>query len=380
MAIHSYITAKHFNEEKLLMKKFTIISFLTVLMVIGIIGCAQPVAPGDTTAPTVISVIPENASTAVPINGYITATFSEAMKPATIDTTTFTVVGSTAAAGAVVLNAAGTTAIFTPSANLANNTVYTATITIGAEDAAGNALAAAYVWTFTTGALETASPAPVNLGTAGDFVLLAKSGISTTGSTAVVGDLGVSPAATSYFTGFSQALDASTQFATSSLVTGKMYAADMAPPTPAKMTTAISDMETAFTDAAGRTLPAFTELGAGDVSGLTLVPGLYKWGTGLLITTGVTLSGSATDVWIFQIAQDLTVSNGAMITLSGGALAKNVFWQVSGQTVLGTTADFKGIVLCQTAIVMSTGAVFNGRALAQTAITLDANAVTESSL
>ena len=123
MAIHSYITAKHFNEEKLLMKKFTIISFLTVLMVIGIIGCAQPVAPGDTTAPTVISVIPENASTAVPINGYITATFSEAMKPATIDTTTFTVVGSTAAAGAVVLNPAGTTAIFTPSANLALTTL-----------------------------------------------------------------------------------------------------------------------------------------------------------------------------------------------------------------------------------------------------------------
>jgi hypothetical protein len=116
------------------------------------------------------------------------------------------------------------------------------------------------------------------------------------------------------------------------------------------------------------------------VSGLTLVPGLYKWSSGLLITTGVTLSGSATDVWIFQIAQDLTVSNGAMITLSGGALPKNVFWQVSGQTVLGTTADFKGIVLCQTAIVMSTGAVFNGRALAQTAITLDANAVTQSSL
>jgi len=380
MAINSYITARHFNEEKLLMKKSIFIGFLAALMVIAIASCSQPIAPGDTAAPTVSSVIPENASAAVPINGYVTATFSEAMKPATIDATSFTVVGATAAAGTVVLNAAGTTAIFTPTANLASNTLYTATITTGAEDLAGNALAAAYVWTFTTSALETVSPAPVNLGTAGDFVLLAKSGISATGTTAIVGDLGVSPAATSYFTGFSLALDASNEFATSSLVTGNLYAADMAPPTPTKMTTAISDMETAFTDAAGRTLPAFTELGAGDVSGLTLVPGLYKWGTGLLVTTGVTLSGSATDVWIFQIAQDLTVSNGAMITLSGGALAKNVFWQVSGQTVLGTTADFKGIVLCQTAIVMSTGAVFNGRALAQTAITLDANAVTQSSL
>lgn len=359
------------------MKKLILASMLTALGLGILIGCAQP-DPGDTTGPVVTSVIPMAASTAVPINGYVTATFSEAMDPATLDADTFTVNGAAAASGTITLNQAGTTAIFTPSANLANNTVYTATITTGAKDSAGNAIANDYVWTFTTGSVETASPAPVNLGTAGDFVLLAKSGVSATGTTAIVGDLGISPAATSYFTGFSQALDASTQFATSSLVTGKLYAADMAPPTPAKMTTAISDMETAFTDAAGRTLPAFTELGAGDVSGLTLVPGLYKWGTGLLITTGVTLSGSATDVWIFQIAQDLTVSSGAMITLSGGALAKNVFWQISGQTTLETTADFKGIVLCQTAIVMRTGAVFNGRALAQTAITLDANAVTES--
>jgi hypothetical protein len=333
----------------------------------------------DVTAPVVSSTVPAASATGVAVNSYITATFSEAMKPTTITSGTFTVVGSTAAAGTISLNSAGTTAIFTPSSNLANNTVYTATITTGAQDLAGNALASNHVWTFTTSALETVSPAPITLGTAGDFVLLAKSGISTTGATAIVGDLGISPAATSYLTGFSETLDASTQFATSSLVTGKLYAANMAPPTPANLTTAISDMEAAFTDAAGRTLPAFTELGAGDVSGLTIVPGLYKWSTGLLITTGVTLSGSATDVWIFQIAQDLTVSSGAMITLSGGALVKNIFWQVSGQATLETTADFKGIVLCQTAIVMRTGAVFHGRALAQTAITLDANAVTKPS-
>ncbi len=361
------------------MKKFTLLGFLALFSVGIITSCAQPEI-GDTTGPSVTSAIPLTASVAIPINGYITATFSEAMNPATITSGTFTVVGTTVAAGSITLNHAGTTAIFTPLGNLASNTEYTATITTGAKDIEGNALAAAYIWTFTTSALETVSPAPVYLGTAGDFVLLAKTGISTTGATAIVGDLGISPAATTYLTGFSQSLDASNQFATASIVTGSLYGADMAPPTPTKMTSAIGDMETAFTDAAGRTLPAFTELGAGDVSGLTLVPGLYKWGTGLLITTGVTLEGSATDVWIFQIAQDLTVSSGTMVTLSGGALAKNVFWQVSGKTTLETTADFKGIVLCQTAIVMRTGAVFNGRALAQTAITLDANAVTKSSL
>ena len=160
------------------------------------------------------------------------------------------------------------------------------------------------------------------------------------------------------------------------MVTGKLYAANMAAPTPTIMTTAVGDMEIAYTDAAGRTLPDFTELGAGNISGLTLVPGLYKWGTGVLVASNITLSGGANDVWIFQVAQDLTVSNSVIITLSGGAVAKNVFWQVAGQATLGTTADFKGVILSQTQIVLGTGASLTGRALAQTAVTLDANAVT----
>jgi hypothetical protein len=224
-------------------------------------------------------------------------------------------------------------------------------------------------------------PAPVNLGTAGNFVILAKSAVSTTGTTAVVGDIGVSPAAASYITGFSLIADSTNTFSTSSLVTGRLFAADYAVPTPANMTTAISDMEIAFTDAAGRSNPDFAELHAGDISGQTLVPGLYKWGTGVLITSaGVTLAGGADDVWIFQIAQDLTVSNSAIVTLSGGAQPKNIFWQVSGQATLGTAADFKGILLSQTLISLNTGAVMTGRALAQTAVTLDATAMTQPAL
>jgi hypothetical protein len=174
-------------------------------------------------------------------------------------------------------------------------------------------------------------------------------------------------------------MDSYNEFATSSIVTGKIYAADYASPTPTKMTTAVSDMEIAYTDAAGRTNPAATELGAGNIDGMTLAPGLYKWGTGITIPIGVTLSGGANDVWIFQIAQDLTVGNAAIVTLSGGAQAKNVFWQVAGETTLGTTSQFKGNILCQTAIVLNTGATLNGRALAQTAVTLDANSVTLAS-
>jgi hypothetical protein len=223
-----------------------------------------------------------------------------------------------------------------------------------------------------------AGPTPVNLGTAGDFAILAKTGISVTGTTQITGDIGISPAAATYITGFDLIMDASGTFSTSSLVTGKVNAADYTDPTPTSMTTAVGDMETAYTDAAGRTLPDHTELYAGDLTGQTLIPGLYNWSTGVLVSAGgVTISGTANDVWIFQIAGDLNVANGAIVTLSGGALTSNVFWQVAGQVTLGTTAAMKGIILCQTAIAMSTGATLDGRALAQTAVTLDANAVTE---
>jgi hypothetical protein len=331
----------------------------------------------DTTAPTVRYTVPIDLATAVPLNSTVKATFSEAMNPATITIATLTVKqGTTPVSGTVTY--VGTTAIFTPASNLTSGTVYTATITTGVKDLAGNSLAANKVWSFTTGTTAAAGPAPVILGTAGNYVILAKSGISATGVTAVTGDLGLSPAAASFITGFSLIADSTNVFSTSSLVTGQIFAADYAVPTPSNLTTAVLDMMIAYTDAAGRTLPDHTELGAGDISTMTLTPGLYKWGTGLHIDNrGVTLTGGANDVWIFQIAQDLTVDNTAIITLSGGAQGKNIFWQVAGQATLGTTSNFKGIILCQTAIVLQTGSTVNGRLLAQTAVTLDASTVTQ---
>jgi hypothetical protein len=219
---------------------------------------------------------------------------------------------------------------------------------------------------------------PVNLGTAGNFVILAKTGVSTTGTTAITGAIGLSPAAATFITGFSLIADATNVFATSSLVTGKVYASNDATPTPANLTTAIGDMETAYTDAAGRTTPDSINMGAGDITGKTITRGLYKWGTGVTISAGgVTLSGSASDIWIFQIAGNLTVANSAIVTLSGGAQAKNIFWQVAGQVTLGTTSDFKGIILCQTLIALNTGAKLDGRAFSQTAVTLAASTVTD---
>jgi hypothetical protein len=216
----------------------------------------------------------------------------------------------------------------------------------------------------------------VDLGEAGEFVILAKSGISTVPPSAVTGDVGVSPAAATYLTGFSLIIDATNEFSTSPQVTGSLYASDYAPPTPANLTAAIGDMELAFTDAAGRA-PDVTELGAGDISGMTLDPGVYAWGTSLLISTDVWLDGSETDVWIFQISGDLTLASGVQVVLTGGARPENIFWQVAGLVDFGTTAHAEGIVLTQTSITLRTGASIDGRLLAQTAVDLDASTVVE---
>jgi hypothetical protein len=332
----------------------------------------------DTVKPVVASTSPADLATGVVVNVNIDVIFSEAMDPDTISTTTFTVVGPDAVAVTGTVGFATLTATFNPINNLTESSVYTATVTTGAQDLAGNPLSSTYIWTFTTGTTTGFTRAKVLLGTAGDFVILAKTGVSTGGATEVTGDIGLRPAAATFITGFGLTMDVSNEFSTSSLVTGRIYAANYAPPTPANLLTAVNDMEIAYTDAAGRTLPNFTELYTGNISGQTLVPGLYKWGTGVLMNgTTTTLTGSATDVWIFQIAQNLNVGNGAILNLTGGALPENVFWQVAGSTTLGTTANFKGIILCKTLIAMQTGAIFNGRALAQTAVTLDAATVTE---
>ena len=220
--------------------------------------------------------------------------------------------------------------------------------------------------------------APVYLGSAVYYGILSKSGISTVPASAVTGDMGVSPIDSTAITGFSLILDSTTQFSTSSQVVGKVYAPDYSSPTPANLTMAVSDMQTAFTDAAGRTLPDFTELGTGNIGGMTLAPGLYKWGTGVTIPADVTLSGGPNEVWIFQIAGNLSIAGGKRVLLAGGAQPKNIFWQVSGGVgvALDTTSHFEGIILAQKAITMQTGASINGRLLAQTAVTLDSNTVT----
>ncbi|MGA2734822.1 MAG: ice-binding family protein [Syntrophobacteraceae bacterium] len=242
-------------------------------------------------------------------------------------------------------------------------------------------LSLAFVCVFAAfGVAAHAAQLPVNLGLAGNYAILAKSGITTTGTTLITGNIGVSPITSTAITGFNLTIDGSGQFATSPLVTGKVYAADYAAPTPSNLSTAISNMQAAYADAAGRTLPDATELGAGKIGGLTITPGLYKWSTSVLINTNtaVILSGGPNDVWIFQIAGNLTVADGANVTLIGGAQASNIFWQVAGgvSVAIGTNAHMEGIILAQNAITMNTDSSWNGRALAMKNVTLIADDIT----
>ncbi len=210
----------------------------------------------------------------------------------------------------------------------------------------------------------------VDLGVAGNFVILSKTGITDVYKSTVTGDVGTSP-----ITGAALLLSCAE-------VTGSVYTVDAAGPacriTSATMlTSAIGDMQTAFTDAAGRVDPDFLNLGAGDIGGKTLTPGLYKWTSALVIPTDIEISGGADDVFIFQVAGTLIMSSAVNITLSGGVQAKNIFWQVAGAVTLGTTSHFEGNILGQTGINLQTGASVNGRLLAQTAVTLQMNTVTQ---
>jgi hypothetical protein len=226
-----------------------------------------------------------------------------------------------------------------------------------------------------------AATAPVDLGSAGSFVILSKAGITDVSTSSIVGDIGTSPITGAAIT--------ATDGNICDEVTGTIYTVDATGPAcrvvdATLLGAAVLDMGTAYTDAAGRapTGTNYIEVGAGNISGMTLAPGVYKWSTSVVINSNVTLSGGPNDVWIFQVAGNLNIASdgsvpaGIKVILSGGARAANVFWQVAGATTLGTYSTFNGTILDKANIALQTHAVLNGRALAQTAVTLQMNAIT----
>jgi len=209
----------------------------------------------------------------------------------------------------------------------------------------------------------------VDLGLASSFAILSKSGITDVYKSSVTGDVGSSP------------ISGTAILLTCPEVTGNIYSVDPAGPLPCRitdpslLTTAVSNMEAAYTDAAGRINPDFLNLGAGSIGSLTLTPGLYKWTSTLTIPTDVTLNGGPNDVFIFQVAGTLTMASAVKVILTGGVQAKNIYWVAAGAVTLGTTSHFEGNILGKTGINLQTGATMNGRMLAQTDVTLEMNTV-----
>lgn len=238
-----------------------------------------------------------------------------------------------------------------------------------------------------TGAVCSGGAACVSLGAAGDlgaasgYAILAKTGVSTVPGSAVTGNIGLSPKARVGLTGWSETSDVTDTFSTSAqdAAPSKLYADDyVGGTTKTDLGTAVGSMQTAYTEAAGKPAgvgPALN-LGAGTVTDQTLAPGVYTWGTNVNIPTDLTLNGSATDVWVFQVAGTLDMAANKKVILTGGALPQNVFWQVSGAVTIGAGTHFEGIILGQTGITFGNLSSINGRLLAQSAVVLDMTTIT----
>ena len=315
---------------------------------------------GTNVAPTVISTDPASNAVNVPLSKVITATFSMPMDPLTINFTTFTLNRSGIPVSGTVTYS-GSTASFTPAVNLLINSTYTATVTTGAKNSAGTPLANNYVWSFSTGA--TPGPGPINLGTAGRFGILAGVGISNNAGFSVINnmDVGIYPGVRSSVTGFPPA----------TIVNGAIYASDdIAPPgTPAMLLQAKTDLTNAYLAAESASSPAPVTV-SGDQGGLTLAPGIYKSTSTLSIANGnlmLDAQGDVNAVWIFQIASGFTTVGGAggSVILTGGAQAKNIYWQTGSSAIIGDYTSFQGNILALTSITMNSHATAVGRMLAR---------------
>ena len=317
---------------------------------------------GSNLAPTVIATDPANNAINVPLSKIITATFSTPMDPLTINFTTFTLSrAGIPVAGTVTYS--GSTATFTPAASLLSNSTYTATITTGAKNLAGTPLASNYVWSFSTGIIPFQPPVVLN--TAARFGILAGVGISNQAGFSIINDLdvGIYPGVRASVTGFPPAV----------IINGAIYASDdIAPPgVPAMLLQAKTDLTNAYLAAEGAVSPA-PVLVAGDQGGKTLAPGIYKSTSTLSIANGnLTLDGQGDPnaFWIFQIASGFTTVGGAggNVILTGGAQAKNIYWQTGSSATIGDYTSFQGNILALTSITMNSHATAVGRMLARNA-------------
>jgi hypothetical protein len=337
-------------------------------------GSATATIQVVTSIPTVLSVTPAGLSTGIPLNTSVSATFSEAMDASSLTAMSFTLKqGGNPVAGS--LDVTGNPIIvFRPTVALAPTTVFTATLTTAVKASTGVPLTANKTWSFTT-----LNPAMVQLGAAGPFTILTRTGLSIGAAGKVSGDVGLSAAGTAGFTGFAMTPDSTNAYSTSLLLTGKAFDTDRTGSTPALLTSAAAAADAAIADALARGPPDNTNVGAGELGGVNFVPGLYKWTTAASITTDMSVQGGPNDVWIFQVTGALGQAAATTIHLTGGASAANIFWQVSGATTIGAAATFVGNVLSAGAILVGAGAVVTGHLYSQSSVGIGASALVSPS-
>jgi hypothetical protein len=331
----------------------------------------------DAVAPKITSARPTTGSHGVAINSPIVVTFDKAINPFSISPATFSLMHGTTAVSGQVSYGPGTTATMVPTNPLLPMTLYTASVSAAVADLQGNRLANPVSWSFTTGTISARGPAAIGLGSAANYVILSKFGISTVPTSKITGDIGLSGSSAVNLVGFDMPVDTTDGHLTSSQVNGKIYSDRSPAPAPANMAAAVANMEAAYSDAASRLSPDYENLGDGNIGGRTLSPGLYKWDGTLTIPSNVTLSGGVGDVWIFQTTGDLFMSTGAKIMLTNGAQAKNIYWQVAGQAIIGPTAHFEGTLLSKSSVTLINGATMNGRILAHGQVALQQATLTQ---
>ncbi|MBL8786748.1 MAG: Ig-like domain-containing protein [Deltaproteobacteria bacterium] len=323
----------------------------------------------DTTRPTIILKSPLPLATNVPIGASVNATFSEAMNPLSITASSFTLTGPglSPVAGVVSYDALTHVATFDPTGNLEASTLFTATVTNVAKDLAGNSLLVSESWTFTTGL----SPGlqPLNLGTLVSFAAAAGSGLTNSNSagiTVINGDVALSPTGTCMGDGSPCTL-------INPVINGVLYQNDPA----GVAVRAKADLASAYNQAMAQ--PPGTLVN--DISGLTLIPGVYTSASTMSVAVGGTVTldaqGDANAIWIFQIGSSLTVNNSAKVLLINGAKAKNVFWAAFASSTLGNNVAFQGTVLAGASNSVGTGSTVIGRLLCMNGqITLLSNTIT----
>jgi hypothetical protein len=222
-----------------------------------------------------------------------------------------------------------------------------------------------------------ALPPKVILGSAGNYVILAKAGITNVPSSDITGNIALSPITATAMTGFGLILDSSNEFSKSTEVTGKVYASDYTGGS--ILGVAANDMLTAYNDAAGRTASgdAYINLGGGEIGGLVLERGVYTFNRGISITSDIKFSGTSSDIFIMKTTGGITQAASTRVVLEGSVLAENIFWQVAGAVSIGAGSHLKGILLAATSAVFITGSSLEGRVLAQTAVALQTATITQ---